>query len=137
MDRVLLVAAASLAALTAASPAAAEQHFSGGTPHLRSHVVDGGSRMADRDRCRDFRRDGDRRHGRRDVRSGCRGFVDGWLYSDGDWARYNNRSWESDSYNDWWHDRPDRAYPRWVQQQRTQASCEPDRMWWSGTGWHC
>jgi hypothetical protein len=82
------------------------------------------------------------RHGDRDrhnVRT-HRGFdddavVDGGIWSyGGEWALYNNRSWEADSYNDWWHDRPDRAYPRWVQQN---ANCTPDRMWWSGSGWHC
>jgi hypothetical protein len=50
----------------------------------------------------------------------------------GEWAAYNNRSWESDSYNDWWHDRPDRAFPRWVQNNR---DCK--RVWWSGGGWRC
>ncbi|HEY0630332.1 MAG TPA: hypothetical protein VGD23_13485, partial [Sphingomicrobium sp.] len=49
----------------------------------------------------------------------------------GEWALYNNRSFESDSYNDWWHDRPDRSYPRWV----TSGKC--DRMWWGGGAWRC
>ena len=52
-------------------------------------------------------------------------------------SSYDDRDWASDSGNSWWHDRPDRAYPRWVQEQRHAGSCEPDRMWWSGTGWHC
>jgi len=43
-----------------------------------------------------------------------------------------NRSWEADSYNDWWHDRPDRAYPRWMTHNE---NC--DRIWWSGGGWRC
>lgn len=55
----------------------------------------------------------------------------------GEWAEYNNRGWDPDSYNDWWHDRPDRAYPRWVQESRQSGTCTPDRMWWSGAGWHC
>lgn len=50
----------------------------------------------------------------------------------GEWALHNNRSWAPDSYNDWWHDRPDRAYPRWLQNNR---DCE--RVWWSGGGWRC
>jgi hypothetical protein len=50
------------------------------------------------------------------------------------WALNNNRSWQSASFNDWWHDRPDRAFPRWVQHNQ---NCTPDRMWWSGSGWHC
>ena len=77
------------------------------------------------------RGDGHRGDGR-----GHRGSVDciggGWGYYGGEWALYNNRSWESDSYNDWWHDRPDRAFPRWVQNNQ---NCE--RIWSSGSGWRC
>jgi hypothetical protein len=83
--------------------------------------------------CRDFRRGG--HHGHRDRGFGCGGFG-GWAYADSGWAVTNNRSWDSDSYNDWWHDRPDRAFPRWVQEQRG-GTCSEDRMWWSGAGWHC
>jgi len=56
--------------------------------------------------------------------------VGNW-YGD-DWAYYNNRSWEPDSFNDWWHDRPDRAYPKWVWHN---DNC--DRMFWAGGGWRC
>jgi hypothetical protein len=84
------------------------------------------------DRCRSGQRD----HGRRGSLAGCGFYGDAWPYADGEWAYSNNRGWESDSYNDWWHDRPDRAFPRWVQEQRG-GPCEPDRMWWSGSGWHC
>jgi hypothetical protein len=65
----------------------------------------------------------------------------GWWQDNSEWALYNNRSWEPDSYNDWWHDRPDRAYPRWVQATHNSNSnfdtCDPNRMWWSGAGWRC
>jgi hypothetical protein len=50
----------------------------------------------------------------------------------GEWALYNNRSWEPDSYNDWWHDRPDRAYPAWM---RRNENC--DRRWFSGDTLRC
>jgi hypothetical protein len=58
---------------------------------------------------------------------------------DGAWGFYYgdydaNRAFAPDKYNDWWHDRPDRAFPRWVQNNQ---NCAPDRMWWSGNGWHC
>jgi hypothetical protein len=49
----------------------------------------------------------------------------------GEWALYNNRSFEPDSYNDWWHDRPDRAFPRWV----TAGKC--DRMWYGADVLRC
>ena len=40
--------------------------------------------------------------------------------------------WGSEGFNDWWHDRPDRAYPRWI---GNNQNCE--RLWWSGGGWRC
>ena len=41
-------------------------------------------------------------------------------------------AWKSDGFNDWWHDRPDRAYPRWM---ASNQNC--DRMWWGGGTWRC
>ena len=116
----LLGLAAACAAI--AAPGAAETQSSGhhtGGVH-RGHHGGGGDRF------------GDRRDGRR--HRGDAVFVTD--FDGGEWALYNNRSWEPDSYNDWWHDRPDRAFPRWVQEQRG-GPCDPDRMWWSGSGWHC
>jgi hypothetical protein len=49
----------------------------------------------------------------------------------GDWGRYNNRSFDPDGFNDWWHERPWRSYPRWV----SNGTC--DRMWWGGGTWRC
>ena len=127
MNRKSLTAVALLASVTLASGPAAAQHTVGiGIPNAKSAEMNGAARC----------HDGDRHHGRDGTSFHC-GLGDGWAYADGQWALYNNRSWDPDSYNDWWHDRPDRAYPRWVQQQRMQGSCQPDRMWWSGTGWHC
>jgi hypothetical protein len=79
---------------------------------------------------------GNFRHMRRDGRFRCP-IVDGFAYADGEWALYNNRAFAPDSYNDWWNERPDRAFPRWVQEQHARGTCDPDRMWWSGSGWHC
>ena len=63
---------------------------------------------------------------------GHAGFNNGGVWiSAGEWARYNNEAFKSDSYNDWWHDRPDRAYPAWV---RNNRDC---RLYWSGGGWRC
>lgn len=69
--------------------------------------------------------------GDRDRFRNVRTEVDMVTYG-GEWALYNNRTWESDSYNDWWHDQPWRSYPKWVS---TNQNC--DRMWWSGGGWRC
>jgi hypothetical protein len=64
-----------------------------------------------------------------------RGGVEvGYGWYGGEWALYNNRSWEADSYNDWWHDRPDRAYPRWVSQNR--RGCDRGQ-WYSGDTLRC
>src|SRR4030095_15325620 len=30
--------------------------------------------------------------------------------------------WRENSFNDWWHDRPDRAYPAWM---RNNQNCDP------------
>jgi hypothetical protein len=118
MIRASLGLAIALATLLSAAPASAldrDRIVSGGAAVPRFHGCGGG-------------RHGDRHHG-----DGCRTDVVLDWYG-GDWARYNNRSFEPDSYNDWWHDRPDRAFPRWVQHNQ---DCTPDRMWWSGNGWHC
>lgn len=45
-----------------------------------------------------------------------------------------NRSFDPDRWNDWWHERPWRAYPRWV---TSNQNCAPDRMWWGGGAWRC
>ena len=132
----LLTAATLVAAVTlTSSPAAAQRAVGIGIPNVNAPDTIGPSRNARQlDFCRDNDRRGDRHHRGRD-RVTC--VADGWAYADGEWALYNNRSWEPDSYNDWWHDRPDRAFPRWVQEQKARGTCEPSRMWWSGSGWHC
>ena len=71
--------------------------------------------------------DFDRRRGHGQGDSGLGIWVNG-----GQWAQYNNQSFQSDSYNDWWHDRPDRAYPAWM---RNNQNCE--RLWYSGGTLRC
>jgi hypothetical protein len=76
---------------------------------------------------------GDRHRRDRDNRGDTLVVGDGWGWNDGgQWALYNNRSWESDSYNDWWHDQPWRAYPRWMSQN---LGC--DKRWYSGDILRC
>ena len=38
-----------------------------------------------------------------------------------------NRSFDPDRWNDWWHERPERAFPRWMRHNRDCA-----RLWYSG-----
>ena len=116
MRMMLLAAAGSIAMLTASASLAQVQSF-GGSAFRGGH--DGGGR------------DG-RGHDHRGDR-GPRGELVLGYYNYGDWGRYNNRTFEPDSFNDWWHDRPDRAYPRWM--LKNSQTCE--RQWSSGAGWTC
>ena len=130
MHRMLLAATAAAVAVSAA-PAKAE-HMAGpglaGSPPIGvltgtapprfDHGVKPGHG--------DWRRDHD---GRRDRRRG-RHFPTVALV--GHWGWDEDRTWEPDSYNDWWHERPWRSYPRWVQ---NNDDC--DRMWWGGGAWRC
>jgi len=134
MARSLLIPAAALAALIV--PAGAQAFDNHSVSSVTVHSLHGGGDMRGDGRhfgnglaC-DSRGGRDRDRRLRGGGSGCTVFADSWGYYDPDF----NRSWDSDSYNDWWHDRPDRAFPRWVQHNE---ACAPDRMWWSGSGWHC
>jgi hypothetical protein len=40
--------------------------------------------------------------------------------------------WRSDSFNDWWHDNPSRAYPHWM---LGNQNCE--RQWYQGNVLRC
>ena len=55
------------------------------------------------------------------------GFGFGWTgYNDfGDYDA--NRSFDPDRWNDWWHERPERAFPRWMSRNQDCA-----RKWYSG-----
>ena len=90
----------------------------------------GGGRLSGFPGWTDARRHRDGRDGRHHRRRD--GFDLPFFYG-GDWGYFDpNRSWEPDSYNDWWHERPARNTPRWVQDN---GRCE--RMWWGGEGWRC
>jgi hypothetical protein len=132
----LLGGAAAVAAIAAPAGSAAAERWSDpafiaaagvtvhrGTPRAVSDPSPHAGRIGrvddgDRDR---------RRHRRRHVDIDYVTSVYG-----GEWALYNNRSWEPSSYNDWWHERPDRAFPRWMQ---ANQGCE--RQYWTGAGWRC
>ena len=73
---------------------------------------------------------GTRRAFDRFDRRRLRGSGDTLVVYDRDYQ--GDSAWRADSFNDWWHDRPDRSMPRWV---RHNQNCE--RMWWSGSGWRC
>ena len=114
----LLLGLSALAAATLPAAASAQQSTSSST-----ELTGRASRPSFGDFCRgDFRGDRDGRH----HRGICRGDVVMDWYG-GEWALYNNRSWEPDSYNDWWHDHPERAYPRWMSRNQNCA-----RRWYSG-----
>jgi hypothetical protein len=120
MHRVLLGLAVSMAALSISNPASArDRGFVGRPTAPAGGFVSPGFRG-------DLCRDGDRRRFDR-----CRSDVVTDWYG-GEWALYNNRSWAPDSYNDWWNDRPDRAYPAWM---RNNQDCQ--RQWFSGDVLRC
>jgi hypothetical protein len=135
MHRVLL----GLAAITAiiAAPAAAQSlsasGFSGASAFGNAEFASSQDRMlvgsfsgVDRDGT-------GRGHSRHihvgDGFAGSLGYAGGY-YDEGDFD--GNRSFDPDLWNDWWHNRPDRAFPRWVFHNQDCA-----RLWWSGGGWRC
>jgi hypothetical protein len=67
----------------------------------------------------------------RDHHRGGRGMVlPSYGYASGyyDYGDYDaNRSFDPDKWNDWWHERPERAFPRWMARNRDCA-----RQWYSG-----
>jgi hypothetical protein len=55
---------------------------------------------------------------------------DGFGFGSGynDYGDYDaNRSFDPDKWNDWWHERPERAFPRWMSRNQDCA-----RPWYSG-----
>lgn len=80
----------------------------------------------------DVRRHRDRRDGHHPRRPHRGEPVIGWGLHPGSY-RDGNRGFGADRWEDWWHERPSRSYPRWV--QNGDGNCE--RMWSSGSGWRC
>lgn len=58
-------------------------------------------------------------------------FVGAFGYGPG---YYDYGDYDANRGFDWWHERPERAFPRWVWRNQ---NCSVDRMWWSGAGWRC
>ena len=128
MRTLSIAIAVSGAALAVATPAGAQRWSDPGFVAAANVTVHRGG-TAHRPGTFVGRRD-DRRFNRRH-----RGEVDvGYALYGGEWALYNNRSWEAESYNDWWHSRPDRAFPRWVMQNR--RACDRGE-WYSGDTLRC
>ncbi|MFL6726355.1 MAG: hypothetical protein ACJ8FS_07570 [Sphingomicrobium sp.] len=127
MHRVLLALAAA-AAITAVTPAqgqsVAASSFSASSAFRSSEFVSEprpGRAVT-----------GHRRHIHVDDRVLAAGYGYSGYNDYGDFD--GNRSFDPNKWNDWWHDRPDRAFPRWVWRNQ---NCTEDRMWWSGSGWRC
>jgi hypothetical protein len=64
------------------------------------------------------------RHVRVDPRAFAYGYSSGY-YDYGDYDA--NRSFDADKWNDWWHERPERSFPRWMSRNQDCA-----RRWYSG-----
>ena len=124
----ILFAAAVLAVIAVPAPAAARDRSGSGFAgsvlergSVRVHRGDFGRGDGGRG---DFRRD-DRDHDRGDERNGGDVFFAYREYQ-------GDTLWRPESFNDWWHERPNRAYPAWMARNR---NCE--REYWSGGGWRC
>lgn len=134
MGKMLLGAAAAIATLAITGPASAgtpEEPFVG-IPNVNPSVgtfganpIPGGGFSGG------FVHPGFGGHDGKFGRRGSSGSGGGVWVNGGQWAQHNNEAFKSDGYNDWWHDRPDRAYPAWVRNN------QPCRMYWSGGGWRC
>lgn len=117
--RFTLVAAA--LAVAVAVPAAAEAQRPGGAAFTAGSNAGRGNVTIHRGGD-SFTRD-DHRRDRRDV--------GGDIYFP--YREYQGDTlWRPESFNDWWHERPNRSYPAWVARNNR---CE--RLWWSGGGWRC
>jgi hypothetical protein len=119
----LLAAAGSIAAI--ALPAGGAQAQEGGGHHSGAFVGVPEGPVAGHA----FRRDCDNRRCRFDRNEDAAVVMD-WY--GGEWARWNNRTWQATSYNDWWHEEPWRAYPAWM---RRNQDCT--RHWYAGDTLRC
>jgi hypothetical protein len=84
---------------------------------------------------RHHRRGGFDRDHRRHIRVGDDFGSGSWGYGGGyyDYGDYDaNRSFDPDKWNDWWHERPERAFPRWMSRNQDCA-----RPWYSGNVLTC
>ena len=119
--RAALIAAASLAAITISAAPAAAQSWGAAPAALSGNVSVQVHRNGGGGQGWDWNRDRRSRHP---------GFASGYVIADREYQ--GDSAWKSDSFNDWWHDQPHRAFPRWVSDNR---NC--DRRWWSGGVWRC
>ena len=103
--RALLAFAATLAVALPATPALAD-HGGGSSVSIRSGSFVSGDQLPRRNRFGDV------------------------LYIDREYQ--GDTLWSSDSFNDWWHNNPERSFPRWIQ---NNGNCE--RKWWGGDALRC
>lgn len=120
--RILLILAGAAIAATSAPASAQLVAGTGVTVHRGADFSDRFDRRGHRDR------DHDRRDRRRDRFGNSIAIGDYGYSADFD----GNRGFDPDKYNDWWHERPHRAFPRWM---AFNENCQ--RQWWSGGAWRC
>ena len=59
--------------------------------------------------------------GHRFGRGSSSGSSSGVWVNGGEWAHYNNQTFNSNSYNDWWHEQPSHSQPAWVRNNQDCA----------------
>ena len=126
----LRLAAAAAAIAIPAAPATAQAYDSSPRAGTYSGGLDTPGAFRGGEGWRDGGRDHRDRRGRH-WRHRDRGDYS-FVYYGGEWARWNNHSFEPESYNDWWHERPNRSLPRWTQNNR---DCR--QQYWTSAGWTC
>ena len=133
MLRMLLGTAVVAASIGSAAPAAAQSWTSAGIGAGSAFVGDSSGVMPGSSGNRQAigivgnnRHDRDRRGPRRH-----RG-LDAVAFGDWDRDYQGDTLWRPSSFNDWWHERPNRSFPRWMQNNQ---NCE--RQWWGGGTWRC
>lgn len=133
MKKMLLGLAATTAVIIPAAPVQAERWSDPGFVAAASVAVHKGSSGFGSPKFSHQWSDGSRHHDRRRHRRDRDRFDDGVFL--GGWGYYyyeDNPAWQAEGYNDWWHERPARSTPRWVQMNQ---NCE--RQYWTGAGWKC
>jgi hypothetical protein len=130
MKIMLLGLAAAAAVIIPAIPAQAERWSDPGFVAAASVAVHKGTSGFDNKAFRRQWTDG-RHDGRRHHRGRDRDRFDDSVFI-GEIYREDNPAWQAEGYNDWWHERPARSVPRWVQNNQ---NCE--RQYSTGAGWKC
>ena len=129
--RAMLLGSMMLVGIAASTPAGAQSWTTAGIGSGTAFAGSSGVSARDGGTGHSLAIGGDHRRDHRDRRR-TGGFGNGVVVGDWDREYQGDTLWRPDSFNDWWHERPNRAFPRWMQNNQ---NCE--RQWWGGGTWRC